>query len=92
MGWKKSRKLFQELPFYKKDKIDLLHELPFYDELSIEKKSKAFKRYARSYWIGIIDSKDPSVQLTASKTSSKDLFKDLLDGIKGFKYQTTVKV
>ena len=66
--------------------IDLLHELPFYDKLSIEKISEAFKRYARSYKIEIVDSKDPLVQLEASKSSIKDLFKDLLDEIKGFKY------
>ena len=33
--------------------IDLLHKRLFYDELS-----KPFKRYARSYKIKIIDSKD----------------------------------
>ena len=38
------------------------------------------------------DSKDPLVQLEASKSSFKDLFKDLLDEIKGLKYQITVKV
>ena len=38
------------------------------------------------------DSKDSSVQLEASKSSIKDLFKDLLDEIKGFKYQIIVKV
>ena len=58
----------------------------------IKKISKAFKRYARSYRIEIIDSKDPSVQLTVSKSSIKDLFKDFLDEIKGVKYQITVKV
>ena len=68
------------------------HELPFYHELSIEKLSKAFTKYVRSYRIELTDSKDPSVQLTASKSSIKDLFKDLLDEIKGFKYQITVKV
>ena len=47
--------------------IYLLHEIPFHDELSISKISQVFKRYARSYRIEIIDSKDPSVQLTASK-------------------------
>ena len=72
--------------------IDLLHELPFYDELSIEKISKAFKRYARNYKIEIIDSKDPLAQLDASKSNIKNLFKDLLHESKGFKYQITVKV
>ena len=32
------------------------------------------------------------VQLKASKSSIRDLFKDLLDEIKGFKYQLTAKV
>ena len=58
----------------------------------MEKVSKAFKRYARSFRIEIIDSKDPSVQLTTSKSSIKDLFKDLLDEIKGFKFQITIQV
>ena len=36
--------------------------------------------------------KDPIVQLEASKLSIKDLFSDLLNETKGFKYQITVKV
>ena len=70
----------------------MLHKLSFYDKLSIEKISKAFESYARSYRIEIKDSKDPSVQLIASKSSIKDLFKNLLYEIKGFKYHITVKV
>ena len=71
----------------------MLCELPFYDELNIVKTSKAFKGYARSYCIELIDSKDPSIQLTISKASIEDLFKDLLlDEIKGFKYQITLKI
>ena len=73
-------------------KNELLKELSFYNELNIEKTSKAFKGYARSYSIEIIDSKDPSGQLTTSKPSIEDLFKDLLDEIKGFKYNITLKV
>ena len=42
--------------------------------------------------IKLIDSEDPLPQLEASKSSIKDFFKDLLDSIKGFKYQITVKV
>ena len=64
----------------------------FCDELNILQISKAFKGYARSYEIEIIDSKDLLAQLEASKSSTEDLFKDLLDEIKGFKYQITVKV
>ena len=36
--------------------------------------------------------KDPLAQLKASKSSIEDFFKDLLDGIKDFEYQITVKV
>ena len=36
--------------------------------------------------------KDPIVQLEASKSSIKDLFSDLLNETKGFKYQITVNV
>ena len=37
----------------------MLRVLPFDNELSIVKTSKAFKGYARSYSIEIIDSKNP---------------------------------
>ena len=96
LGWKQSKELFQKLPYYnaliEKPRIKhlkniyLLHEIPFYDGLSILKISEAFQRYTRSCKIEIIDSKDPLVWLEASKSSIKDLFNDLLDEIKGFKY------
>ena len=54
--------------------------------------SKTFEWYVRSYKVEIVDSKDPLVQLQPSKSSIKDLFKDLLNEIKGFKYQIIVKV
>ena len=86
---KEAKSLFQILPFYnvliEKPKIkhlsnlELLYELPFYDELSVVEISKAFKRYARSYKVAIIKPKDPLVQLEASKSSIEDLFKDLLN-------------
>ena len=102
LGKKEAKRLFHELSFSNtvaekphikclKD-MDFLHELPFYDKLNIEKISKGFRRYARSYKIEIIDSKDPLVQLEASKSNIKDLFKDLLDEMKGFKYQIIVKI
>ena len=40
----------------------------------------------------ITERKDPIVQLEASKSSIKDMFSDLLNETKGFKYQITVKV
>ena len=45
-----------------------------------------------TYKVEIIDTKDPFAQLEASKSSIEDLFKDLLNEMKGFKYQMTVKV
>ena len=35
---------------------DLLHELSFYNKLSIKQVSNAFRRYARTYKIEIVDS------------------------------------
>ena len=59
-----------------------MHELPFYIELSKNQILKEFKGYAKSYRIEIIDTKYYLRQLKASKSSIKDVFKDLLDKIK----------
>ena len=45
-----------------------------------------------SYKVEIIERKDPIVQLKGSKSNVKNLFSDLLNEIKAFKYQITVKV
>ena len=45
-----------------------------------------------SYKVQIVERKDPIVQLKASKLSIKNLFSDLLNETKCFKYQITVKV
>ena len=45
-----------------------------------------------SYKVEIIETKDSIVQLKASKSSIKDLFRDLLNKTKSFKYQITSKV
>ena len=45
-----------------------------------------------TYKVKIIERKDPIVQSEASKLSIKDLFSDLLNKTKGFKYQITLKV
>ena len=60
--------------------------------MSITKTDQAFKRYAMSYKVEIIKKKDPIVQLEASKLSIKNLFNDLLNELKGFKYQINVEV
>ena len=45
-----------------------------------------------SYIVEIIEEKVPIVRLKASKLNIKNLFSDLLNETKGFKYQITVKV
>ena len=61
-------------------------------QLSVIRTDQAFKRYAMSYKVEIIEKKYPIVQLEASKLSIKNLFNDLLNELKGFKYQITVEV
>ena len=87
---------FKELPFYNKPikkpkvkrlkNIDRLIELPFYEQLNVIKTDQAFSGYAMSYKVEIVERKDPIIQLEASKSSIKDLFNDLLNETKGFKY------
>ena len=64
--------------------VQLLKELPFYDELSIVKNKTAFSGYAQSYKIEILDKRSVIVQLKASKISIAELFKDLFIELKGF--------
>ena len=102
MSFWDAKKLFQILPFYntfierpeirKLSNIKLLQELPFHDKLNVVKSLNAFRGYAKSYKVEIGDHKHPLVQLQASRSSIEDLFKDLLDEMKGFKYLITVAV
>ena len=56
------------------------------------KTNQAFRGYAMSYKIEIVERKVPIVQLKASKARIKDLFSDILNETKGCKHQITVKV
>ena len=86
---------FKELPFHNRriekpkikrlKNIDLLSELPFYEELNVVKTNDAFGGYAMSYKVEIIKKKDPNKQFQASKSSIKHLFSDLLNEARGFK-------
>ena len=72
---------FKELSFYNKPikkpkikrlkNIDQLAEVPL-AELSEIKKNQAFRGYAKSYKVEIIQKKDPIVKLEASKSSIKN--------------------
>ena len=85
--------VFIDKPIFKRLKnIDLLPELPFYDQLKIIKTDHAFSGYAVSYKVEIVEKTDLIVQLEASRSSIKHFFNELLNETKGFKYQITVKV
>ena len=56
------------------------------------KLNQAFRGYAMLHNVEIIERKDPIVQLKATNLSIKDLFGDLSNETKGFKYPITVKV
>ena len=89
--------MLKEFPFYNVliekpniknlNDVEMLSELPFYDELNIVKTatSKIIKDKHGNM-------NDPLVQLEASKPVIKDLSGDLLIEMKGFKYQITLKV
>ena len=74
---------FKALPFYKKHiekpKIkrlknnNLLSELSFYEELNVIKRNHAFRGYAMSGKVELVEKKDPIEQLEARKLSNKDL-------------------
>ena len=54
---------FMDKPKIKRlSNVELLNELPFYDSLSIKEISKAFRGYAKSFSIEIVDSKGPLIK------------------------------
>ena len=84
---------FIDVPKVKKlSNLQLLKELPFYDDLNIVKNKTAFSGYAQSYKVGTVDRRDVIVQLKMSENSIRELFKDLLVEMKGFKYQLTLNI
>ena len=70
---------FKELPFYNRyiekpkikrlKNINLLSELPFYEELKVIRTNCAFKEYASSYKVELVEKKDHINQLEARKSS-----------------------
>ena len=93
--------LLKQLPFYGKtikphvkklSNLELLRELPFYDEINISRKERAFKKYAETYQVEIINNKSLSDSLSVNKISIKNLFDKLLRGKSGFKYILSPKI
>ena len=57
----------------------MLSQLPFYEELNAIKTNHAFRGYAMSYKVELIEKKDSIEQLEASKSNIKDLFSGLVN-------------
>ena len=66
--------------------------LPFYDDVRILRKRRAFKNYAETYEVETIDNKSLSGLLFLSKSSIKNIFNDLLREKRGFKYILGTKI
>ena len=71
---------------------ELLRQLPFYDDINISRKEMAFRRYAETYKVEIINNKNLSDSLSVSKNSIKNSFDELLREKGGFKYIISVKI
>ena len=89
------KKLLSEQPFYKQpikkprikklSNYELLRELPLYDDINISRKERAFRGYAETYKVEIVNNKYLSDSLPVSKNSIKNLFDELLREKRGFK-------
>ena len=84
--------LLEQLPFYGKtikprvkklSNFELLLELPFYGEINISRKERAFKKYAKTYQVEIINNESLSDYFSVSKNNIKNLFDGLLREKKG---------
>ena len=51
---------------------ELLRELPFYDDINISRKERAFRGYAETYKVEIINNKSLSDLLSVSKNNIKN--------------------
>ena len=71
---------------------ELLQVLPFYDIINVLRKARAFKKYAETYEVEIINSKSLNDSLSVSKDSIKNLFDELLREKKGFQYFLSTKI
>ena len=85
----------KELPFFPKQpkrpkrltKYQMLQNiLPFYDSVGVSRSKYAHKHYAENYNVEVTDKISLSDSLFLAKSSINDLFKDLLQEERRFKY------
>ena len=74
------------------ENYELLRELPFYDDIKISRKERAFRGYAKTYKLEIINNRSLSDLLYVIKNSINILFDELLRETKGFKYVLSTKI
>ena len=65
---------------------------PFYDVINVLRKGRAFKKYAETYEVKIINKKSLNDSLSVSKNSIKNLFDEFLREKKAFKYVLSTKI
>ena len=71
---------------------ELLRQLPFYYDINVSRKERAFRGYAKTYKVEIINNKSLSDLLYVSKNSIKNLFDELLKENRGLKYVSSTKI
>ena len=96
------RELLRKQPFYKaliekpqSKKVtnkELLEVLPFYDTVTFTKKERPFRNYVSTNSLEIMDRESLIDALKLTRTSTNELFTDLLREEGGLKYFITVRV
>ena len=66
--------------------------LPFFDSAGISRRQYAFRNYAGTYEVEVMDSKSLNDSLFLAKRSITDFFKYLLEEKRGFKYILSTRV
>ena len=70
----------------------LTNILPFHETTGISRKQYAFKRYAETYNVEVMDSKSLDDSLFLAKRSTDDFFRELLEEKRGFKYILSIRI
>ena len=66
--------------------------LPFFDSAGISRKQTAFRNYAGTYEVEVMDSKSLDDSFFLAKRSINDFFRDLLEEKRGFKVVLSTRV
>ena len=70
----------------------LSNVLPFFDAIAFSRKKHAFRNYAGTYMVEVMDNKSLDDSLFLAKRSIHDFVKDLLEQKRGSKYVLSLKI